>query len=193
MAANGFVIPLCLVFLCVCCVFAGWGKQEAQGSEPNSLWIGQLFSGMLQWDDFIFNSVTDVSKPRLGTGWVWCTAGKSCSGTMLTQHLQLWIFQPHWVEDALLESLCLSKNHHCPALQPSVPLGMRGFISFYFQAQKCSQFPLLKLRQLCLSKSASELIRNVFCGFWLIQKSSSQAILSGHNTNFLLSYISLHQ
>lgn len=44
---------------------------------------------------------------------------------------------------------------------------------FYFQTQNCLQLPLLKPRQLYLSKSAFEL-RNVFCGVWLIQKSNSQ-------------------
>lgn len=130
----GLLLHFVLCSFVFCCVFAVWGKQEAHSSEPNSLWIVQLFSLTMWWDDFIFSSVTKISNPRLHTSQLAFFCVIHCRWSLFRYSAELtslvvWVFQSSWMEDAMLESLSLSREHHCFGLQPSVPLVMAGFIS----------------------------------------------------------------
>lgn len=195
--SGGFVITLCLMFLWFFAVFAVWGKQEAHSSEPNSLWIVQLFSLTMWWDDFIFSSVTKISNPRLRTSQLAFFCVIHCRWSLFRYSAELtslvvWVFQSSWMEDAMLESLSLSREHHCFGLQPSVPLVMAGFISLLSTLLFLSDTKLLTVtsaetKTIISVQKCFWVKKCVFCGLWLIQKSSRQ-----RDYSFKPQYIFLH-
>lgn len=187
MLAGGFVITLCLLSLCFMLCLCWLGANRRLIGVNQIVCNLQLSSLMMQWDDFMFNSIKPQTVHILACLCGYSTLQGSCSGAMLTWHL--WLDGGcHAEEPGSLQrtpllcsaALCApcQGRLHCFALSSS----------FYFQAQNCLQLPFLKQRQLYMSKKCFCVQK---CLLWCVVNSEVQQN-SQRDYSFKPKYLFLH-